>query len=131
MVRSQRLVAAAALIDGRSQATDADLWPLYYVMPDAATQAAARDLLSGLWAQSRNQALGTAALEASAGPLARADRLIAAAKPLLDHPVTGDGQAGYRLRLEGIAREIDASFAPNKLPPGLAELRASLVARLT
>jgi hypothetical protein len=37
---------------------------------------------------------------------------------------------GWRLRLAGLAREIDAGFAADALTPRLAELRAALMERL-
>lgn len=131
MVRSLRLVAAAALLDGRDRATEADLWPLYYVLPTPEAQAASRRLLSGLWASSRNAALGAAALEASAGPAARADRLCRSAAPLLQSVRdTGVCSPAQRLRLEAIAREMDASYAADQRPPELERVRAELIERL-
>ncbi len=128
IVRTQRLVAAAAVLAGRAAATAADLWPLVYALPTAEMQRTGRDVLRDLLAASANEALPAAAAEASLGPAARAGRLVEAARALLSAP-TGD--EGWRLRLEGVAREIDASFAPDALPGPLAEVRAAIVERLS
>ncbi len=131
MVRSLRLVAAAALLDGRGRATEADLWPLYYVLPGPEAQAASRRLLAGIWQGSRNAALPASALEASSGPQARADRLCRAAGPLLQSiRDTGACTPGQRLRLEAIAREIDASFASDQRPAEVEQVRTALLAQL-
>jgi MoxR-like ATPase len=128
IVRTQRLVAAAAVLAGRATATTADLWPLIYALPTAEMQRTGRDVLRDLLAASANEALPAAAAEASLGPAARAARLVEAARALLDAPAPDD--ESWRLRLEGVAREIDAGFAADALPPPLAEVRAAIVARL-
>lgn len=127
-VRSQRLVAAAAALDGRGTATTADLWVLPLVAPTADTQATARETLGDLLAGGRNATLVTAADDLARGRLARADRLAAAGAALL--AAAGDtvpDQDG-RLRLEATLREIDSGFGGEDLPGGLAEVRARLVA---
>ncbi|HZM80997.1 MAG TPA: AAA family ATPase [Candidatus Limnocylindrales bacterium] len=126
-VRSQRLIAAAAALDGRAEATAADLWVLPLVAPTAETQVLARETLSDLLKQSRNSTLGYAAEELSLGMLARAERLAAAGRKLLD------GYAGVtlsrddKLRLEATLREIDSSFAEADLPDALRDTRERLV----
>lgn len=128
VVRSQRLVAAAATMDGRDRANDSDLWvlPLVALTPD--TQVLARETLVDLLATSGNAALLHAAEEFSRGPAARADRLVATANELLASTSQGPGDANLLLRLEATLREIDAGFAVNDLPPALAEARSALVA---
>lgn len=127
IVKSQRLVAAAAAMDGRTQASTADLWPLVFIVPTAEGQRVAREVLKELLANSQNAALSAAAEEASAGPAARAMRLQRAATELLAQPPAQSDAAPWKLRLEGIAREIDASFGPQQLPAELAAIRARIV----
>jgi MoxR-like ATPase len=130
-VRSQRLVAAAAALAGRSRPTDADLWPLVLAVPTRQQQAAARECLRDVLAQAENAALPAAAEEASLGPLARGGRLAAAARAALaERPDGAEELEDWRLRLEGIAREIDAGFAPETTPPELAAARAQVVEAL-
>ncbi len=132
VVKLQRLVAAAAVLDGRTRADGRDLWPLVFAIPQPTDQERARDLLRSTLEQSRNESLGAAAENASLGPLARAQRLERAATELLAVSLPDDATARrrWRLRLEGIAREIDAGFTADDLPPALAKTRAQVVARL-
>ncbi len=128
-VRAQNLIAAAAVLAGRSVASDADLWPLPLVVPTADAQPVAREVLSDLLAQSENAALPTIAEETSAGPLARMRRMMHAAgelEPVDELVADRDG----RLRLEALLREIDAAFLPETLPSELAEVRTRLASAL-
>lgn len=130
-VKMQRLVAAAAVLDGRTRVTAADLWPIVFVAPTAEQQSLAREALHDLLASSRNTTLPAAAEEASLGPLARAARIVTAGRALIEsRPDGGDGEAkiAWQLRIEGIAREIDAGFAPEQRTPELAALREEIVA---
>jgi MoxR-like ATPase len=133
-VKVQRLVAAAAVMAGRAQPTQADLWPIVLAVPTREGQSAARDALRDVLSRTENPALAAAAAEASLGPLARAGRIAAAGdEALAGRPAEG-GDAGaieaWRLKLEGVAREIDAGFAAAALPEGLAAVRARIVAAL-
>jgi MoxR-like ATPase len=86
-----------------------------------------------LLAHSENPALSAAALEASAGPLARAQRIAQAGRAVLaERPsdVDAEALASWRLKLEGVAREMDAGFAPEALPPELQAVREELRAAL-
>jgi len=133
MVKVQRLMAAAATLAGRDQATPADLWTLVLAVPTREQQASAREALRDVLAASHNESLPAAAEEASLGPLARAARLAAAGRVALqDRPGDGaaDAVADWRLRLEAVAREIDAGFAPTDLPGELAAVRAEIVSAL-
>jgi len=125
VVKLQRLIAAAAALAGRQVATVADLWPIVFAVPDAVGQDAAREALRELLAQSENDSLRMAAETASLGALARAGRLVAAAEALLADPKPTDEP--WRLTLEGVAREVDAGFAPEALPPPLADVRRRIV----
>lgn len=129
MVRLQRLVAAAAALAGRKTPSMADLWPLVFAVPTKEGQALAREVLRDLLAPSENAALAAAALEASAGPLARAQRLAQAARTVLTQrppPEPAEALAAWRLKLEGVVREMDAGFAPEALPAELQPLRKDI-----
>lgn len=133
-VKVQRLVAAAAALAGRATPGVADLWPLVYAVPTKEAQALARDVLRDVLSASENAALPAAALEASAGPLARAQRIAQSGRVLLETrppDAEGDALAAWRLKLEGVAREMDAGFAPESLPDVLRALRAEVAAALT
>lgn len=127
-VRAQRLIAAAATLAGRTEATVADLWPLIYAVPGRDEQTLAREALRPLLQSAENAALPHAAEEASLGPLARAQRLSGGIKKLLAAPPDEPAAlTAWKLRLEGALREIDAGFAPEKLPAELAQLRQKLI----
>jgi MoxR-like ATPase len=129
VVKAQSLIAAAAVLSGRPQPTDADLWPLIYVVPTQEQQEIARDSLRDLLRHTENATLPAAAEDASAGPLMRARRLVLSGEELMANPPNGDGEASqsWRLKLEGVAREIDASFTPENTPADLTTIRAQLV----
>jgi MoxR-like ATPase len=132
-VKTQRLVAAAAALTGREQPTSADLWPIVLAVPAREQQAVAREALRDFLAESENATLVAAAEEASLGPLARATRIAAAGRAALDARPDGADAEEYeqwRLRLEGIAREIDAGFLADQTPAELVDLRARIVAEL-
>ena len=129
-VKAQRLIAAAAALAGRERPTEADLWPVVFVVPTHEQQALARDCLRELLSSTENEALPAAAEEASRGPLARAARIAQAARQILDErPAAGDDSAlkSWRLRLEGVAREIDAGFTPEQMPQELIEVRVRII----
>lgn len=130
VVKLQRLVAAAAALDGRAAATDADLWPIVYAVPTAEGQAQARDALRSLLEPSANATLASAAAEASLSPAARAAQLVDSARALLDESPGAEEPGARRLRLESVAREIDAGFAPERRPPELSDARTAIVAAL-
>jgi MoxR-like ATPase len=133
-VKVQKLIAAAAALAGREVPTEADLWPIILAVPTREEQTVARECLRDLLDRAENSALVAAAEEASLGPLARATRIANAgretlsARPTVDEPRLLEG---WRLRLEGVAREIDAGFTAEALPPDLAEIRRQIVAILT
>lgn len=133
-VRVQALVASAATLAGRALPTVSDLWPMIYAIPTREAQSTAREVLRDLLDASENPSLKAAAEEASWGTLARAARIAQAgrealaARPSPDNPPMLEA---WRLKLEGVARELDASFARERMPPELVELRASLVAALS
>ena len=129
-VRAQKLIAAAALMAGRDKPTEADLWPLIFVLPTREQQSLGRDSLRDLLSATENATLPVAAEEASLGPLARATRVAQAAHRILGaKPSNGDGEENraWRLQLEGVAREIDAGFTPEQMPNELVELRIRII----
>src|SRR5262249_53708174 len=75
IVKSQRLVAAAAALAGRLEATTADLWPLLYALPTQAAQQQARDALRETFAHAEHPHLLYAVEEATLQPRSRAARL--------------------------------------------------------
>ncbi len=128
-VRVQRLIAAAAILAGRTTPTEADLWPLILALPTAEEQTLGRESLRDLLTATENATLRAAAEEASLGPLARAARLADSGRlTLAARPETTEAGplAVWRLKLEGIIREIDAGFAPETLPPDLATVRTQI-----
>ena len=130
-VKSQRLIAAATAIAGRTMPSAADLWPLVFAIPTAEGQSIARDVLHDRLAPSENAALPAAAVAASSGPQARAGRLLAEAQArLAEAPDATDRAARRRwaLRLEGILREIDAGLEPASLDATLTAVRTQVVA---
>jgi MoxR-like ATPase len=130
-VHAQGLVAAAAALAGRARPTDADLWPLILAVPTREQQSLARECLAEILAQTENATLPAAAEEASLGPLARAARIASAGREALRvRPHDPEETEEWLLRLEGIAREIDAGFAPESMPADLVEVRERIVAAL-
>ena len=126
IVRSQRLVAAAAVLDGRVTATPADLWPFLRVIPTAEDQLRGEEILHELLAETHNRVATVAADDASHGPAARAARLVGVAGEVL----AAAPDESRRLRLEGLAREIDAGFDAATLPEELAAIRVRIIAEL-
>ena len=132
IVRAQRLVAASAVLAGRSLADGRDLWPFVYVVSGREEQARAREALREHLAAAANPTLPYAAEDAAAGAAARAARLVAEASALLAQLDAADGAdpRTLHLRLEALGREIDAGFPPGELPEDLAEMRARLRSRV-
>jgi MoxR-like ATPase len=129
LVRAQRLIAAAACLAGQTHARRADIWPLVYVVPTLLEQETARGVLNELLAEATSP-LQAAAFDASAGPVARAARIATAAQSLLVESPEAEQRQAWSLRLEAVLREIDASFASDRLPEPLPQLRRQLVERL-
>lgn len=123
IVKTQRLVAAAAVLAGRSRASEADLWPLFYAMPTREAQLGAREVLRDKLAIAANPTLHAAVELASQQPAARVARLIEAAEACL-----GSDSPAQSVLAEALLREIDANFVPERLPATLAAARARLVA---
>jgi len=129
-VKAQFLIGAAAILGGRTVPSVADLWPLIFVVPTAQQQDIAREGLRDLLASTENATLPSAAEEASAGPMVRAMRLARAGKELLAaEPAEADAaeeKAAWRLKLEGVLREIDAGLAPEQRSEELEKVREAI-----
>lgn len=125
-VKAQSLVAAAAVLDGRSAATTADLWPLPLIVPTNEAQIAAREVLGPLLDDASNAVTPHAAELLSASKASRSQRLVTLGHELL-WPSPGEPIDALRLRREAVLREIDASFSPDQLTPELRSTRDRLV----
>jgi MoxR-like ATPase len=127
-VKMQRLIASAAILDGRMTAETNDLWTLIYAVPTSEQQALARDALHELLAETENKTLPFAAEDASLGALARAARLVNIARETLQNrPPDKESEEAWKLKIEGIAREIDSGFNAETMPQELTDIRARLV----
>ncbi len=129
LVKMQRLIAAAAVLGGRANPTDADLWAIILAIPSKEEQEAGRECLSSLMQSAENATLACAAEDASLGPLARATNIVKVARRLLQEGPGADRDE-WLMSLEGVAREIDAGFVPASLPSDLKDVRAMLVEQL-
>lgn len=138
-VKCQRLVAAAAVLDGRFQADGRDLWPLVAAVPEVEDQKQAQVVLQPLMEGADNRTLSRAAELSGRGAAARERLLLEAGRELLGERFEGepprdeDGQVetGRRLALEGLAREIDVGFAEASRSPELGALYGRLTELLT
>lgn len=122
IVKTQRLIAAAALLSGRINATQADLWPLFYVLPTPEAQQRGREILADKLAFSQNSNLFNAVEEATLQPFSRVARLVETANRCLTA-----SPAEQPALVKEILREIDANFTEKTLPEALAELRQRLI----
>jgi MoxR-like ATPase len=131
VVRVQRLIAAAAALAGRERPTEADLWPIVCALPTEHAQHLGRDVLRDFLAASENGALLSAPVESSLGALAKAAKILGEGSAVMaEAPPDDAAKAVWRLRLEAVAREIDATFTPDRLPAELAALRTRIVESL-
>jgi len=128
IVKVQRLIAAAAVLAGRDAADEADLWPLFYVMPTREAQLAAQDVLRESLAAAANPTLRAAVEHAALQPVSRVARLLEAARACLSGAADAPGAA---VIAEALLREIDANFDRDALPAELAAERARLAERVT
>lgn len=123
IVRTQRLVAAAAVLAGRAAAGPADVWPLLFAIPTQAGQASARDVLRDVLAQADHPLLHAVTESTAQTPQSRRARLVEQADRLL---LAANGKPA-RAPVEALLREIDANFDPAALPVDLGERRAQLI----
>ena len=109
----------------------ADLWPIVFALPTLEAQRIGRDALRGLLLVSENGSLLAAAAEGSLGPVARGAKILKEGSAILDgRPTEEQAQEAWQLRVEGVAREIDATFTKDSLPAELRALRDRVVATL-
>ncbi|WP_394836683.1 AAA family ATPase [Pendulispora rubella] len=128
IVRVQRLVAAAAALAGRERPTEADLWPMVFALPTDQAQRLGRDVLRDALGAAENESLASAAAEGSLGLRARGAKIVTRGSALLEARPSAEQEArAWRLQLEGIAREIDATFGQETMPGDVAGLRARVV----
>ena len=128
-IRVQRLIAAAAVLDGRLVASPGDLWVLPLIVPTADTQATATSVLSDLIADATNRDRAARRRDLLPGPRSArgaAGRGCGRTAGLLDGRMSAD----ERIRVEALLREIDASVASEERPEGPETARSALVARL-
>ena len=119
MVRAQSLVAAAAALDGRARASEADLWPLIYIVPTAEQQAGAPRPDVGLLEPSDNAVLHAAAEDAAGGPFIRA---LGSPPPrtIRSPPPPSPARRDVAREVEALLREIDAGIAEATARPSSA-----------
>jgi MoxR-like ATPase len=125
IVKAQRLIAAATVLAGRTQATQGDLWPILYVLPTKESQHSAREVLRDLLAHSTHPNLLSAVEQATLQPMSRVTRLLESAQGCIART---DGERNAEA--EALLREIDANFSIDTLPAILAPWRVKLVAVL-
>ncbi|MDC8757858.1 AAA family ATPase [Janthinobacterium fluminis] len=127
IVKAQQLIAAAAVLAGREAATRADLWPLLYVIPTAAGQHSAREILRELLAEASHPLLHAVVEQVAQQPLARLARLAESADRLLADEDSGGARPG----IEALLREIDANFDQAQMPEALGQRRLRLIAAVS
>jgi len=130
IVKSQQLIAAACVLAGRREPSQADLWPLIYTVPGEQEQELAKDVLRDTFKQSENSTLQAAAEEASQGPLARSERIVEQSEAIFQELEQAEDKQAVQLKLEALAREIDAGFSPYIMPPPLQQVRERIVQML-
>lgn len=131
LVKGQKLIAAAALLAGRSKASVADLWPVIYMVQDQGLQAEVKDLLAAELAKGENALLIESVSYSSFGPQALASELVQYGQTLLaEKPALASDPAYemWQVKLEALLIRIDAGFPEDDLPENLALLKSGLVA---
>ncbi len=123
IVKTQRLIAAAAVLNGRLVAVEADLWPLLYVLPTITMQQRGREVLSASFGGASHDCLYHAVEAATLQPYSRVQRLLVQGRD-------GLASATSVAALEALLREIDANFSAETLPEDLRRVRIQLLARL-
>jgi len=126
IVKSQMLIAAAAVLAGRENPTDADLWPLIYVIATEEGQQTGREILRDVLEAAENSALNAAAEDATMSPASIAVRICDQAEVLFNDNADQDN-GSWKLQLEAIGREIDAVFPTETIPGNLQVVRQKIV----
>ena len=118
VVKTLKLIAAAALVNGRLEAQKQDIWPLFYVLPTKDLQQRGQEILKEFFTLSNNSQLFYATELASQQPNARLQRLVELARRCLNQ---GD------IQVESVLREIDANYTTETIPDELNQLRTQLI----
>lgn len=118
VVKTLKLIAAAALVNGRLEAQKQDIWPLFYVLPTKDMQQRGQEILKEFFTLSNNSQLFYATELASQQPNGRLQRLVELAKRCLNQ---GD------IQVESVLREIDANYTTETIPDELNHLRTQLI----
>lgn len=118
VVKTLKLIAAAALVNGRLEAQKQDIWPLFYVLPTKDIQQHGQEILKEFFTLSNNSQLFYATELASQQPNARLQRLVELARRCLNQ---GD------IQVESVLREIDANYTTETIPDELNQLRTQLI----
>ncbi|MCP4220634.1 MAG: AAA domain-containing protein [bacterium] len=109
IVKCQSLTAAACVLAGRNKANDADIWPIIFAIPTKEGQELGKEVLHHILTETENESLPAAAEEASQGPMVRSQRLHHQGEELLtEQPTDPEQLPHWHLKLEALAREIDA-----------------------
>ncbi|MWP62960.1 AAA family ATPase [Gilliamella sp. Pas-s25] len=122
VVKTLKLIAAAALVNGRLEAEKKDLWPLFYVLPTIDMQQRGQEILKDVFTLSNNSQLFYATESATQQPNARSERLIELATYCINNDDT---------QIESVLREIDANYTAGTVPEQLKLLRAQLIDLIT
>lgn len=118
VVKTLKLIAAAALVNGRLEAQKQDIWPLFYVLPTKDIQQRGQEILKEFFTLSNNSQLFYATELASQQPNGRLQRLVELARRCLNQ---GD------IQVESVLREIDANYTTETIPDELNQLRTQLI----
>lgn len=118
VVKTLKLIAAAALVNGRLEAQKQDIWPLFYVLTTKDMQQRGQEILKEFFTLSNNSQLFYATELASQQPNGRLQRLVELAKRCLNQ---GD------IQVESVLREIDANYTTETIPDELNQLRTQLI----
>lgn len=118
VVKTLKLIAAAALVNGRLEAQKQDIWPLFYVLPTKDMQQRGQEILKEFFILSNNSQLFYATELASQQPNGRLQRLVELARRCLNQ---GD------IQVESVLREIDANYTTETIPDELNHLRTQLI----
>lgn len=118
VVKTLKLIAAAALVNGRLEAQKQDIWPLFYVLPTKDMQQRGQEILKEFFTLSNNSQLFYATELASQQPNGRLQRLVELARHCLNQ---GD------IQVESVLREIDANYTTETIPDELNQLRTQLI----
>ena len=134
LIKGQKLIAAAALLAGRTEATVADLWPVIYMVQDPALQAEVKDLLAAELAKGENTLLSESVKQSTFGPQALAADLVTYGQELLAQKPALASDPGFevwQVKLESLLTRIDAGFSGDDMPQTLSVLRTGLVASVS